>query len=109
MVAAETMVTKRTLIYASSNGDRWFLCVGEEPADVFIYHEPNDPSGGAPSRIKLSTFLAPGRGSPERLMLLRLIGSLVEMADDALPTSPHAPEPGAAGAEPSPGEAASTT
>jgi hypothetical protein len=45
------MTTIRTLIHAGSNDDRWFLCHGDDQADVFVFHEPNGPSGGAPSRI----------------------------------------------------------
>lgn len=99
----------RTSIHHGTNDDRWFLCVGDDPTDVFVFHEPNGPSGGSPSRIELSAFLASGDGSPERLALLRLIGSLVELAHATPPTSPLGPEMGAAGAEPSPGEEASTT
>ena len=103
------MAVTRTPIYAASNGDRWFLCVGDDPTDVFVFHEPNGPSGGRPSRIELSTFLASEGGSPERLALLHMIGTLIEVAHTASPPSPGGPEPGAAGAESSPGEEASTT
>ena len=103
------MAVTRTPIYAASNGDRWLLCRGGDPEDVFVFHEPNGPSGGRPTRIELSTFLVSGGGSPERLALPRMIGSLVEVTDATSPLSPGGPEPGAAGAEPSPGEEASTT
>ena len=71
------------LLYVSPNGDRWSLCRGAAPSDVFVRHEPNNPSGGAP---------------------VALIGSLVA---DPVPASPKRaqPEPGAAAAEPSPGQA----
>jgi hypothetical protein len=108
MVGDEAMAVARRLIHVASNGDRWFLCHGDGPADVFVFHEPNGPSGGRPSRIELPTFLAAEGGSPERLALFGMIGSLVEVADDAPPTSARGPEPGAAGAEPSPGEEATT-
>ncbi len=55
------MTIARKLIYAASNGDNWFLCVGKNPTDVFVLHEPNGPSGGRPSRVELSTFLSSGR------------------------------------------------
>ena len=103
------MAVMRRSIHQGTNDDRWFLCVGDDPTDVFVSHEPNGPSGGTSSRIELSSFLASGDGSPERLAFLRMIGSLVEVAHAALPQSPRGPETGAAGAEPSPGEEASTT
>lgn len=99
----------RKPIYAASNGDRWFLCVGEEPTDVFVLHEPNGPSGGRPSRIELSIFLSSGRDCPERLALLGVIGSLVAASSATAPASPSGPEPGAAGVEPTPGETVSST
>ncbi|WP_342165400.1 hypothetical protein [Methylobacterium sp. SD21] len=103
------MTVARQLIHASSNGDRWFICLGEGPADVFVLHEPNGPSGGRPSRIELPDFLASTPASPERLALLGMIGSLVAVSDTAIPAPTSGPEPGAAGAEPSPGEETSTT
>lgn len=94
-----------TLIHASTNNDRWFLCCGDDDvADVFVLHEPNDPSGGIPERIELKNFLAHGTGSPENRALLGMIGAIV-LSDRAVPTERVArPEPGAAGAEPTPGE-----
>lgn len=100
------MTTVRTLVHASSNGDRWFLCHGADPADVFVFHEPNGPSGGTPSRIGLTDFLASDAGAPERVGLLRMIGSLVEAGHSAAQGHGPGPEPGAAAAEPTPGEAA---
>ena len=95
------MPPMRTLIHDGSNDDRWYLCRGDDPADVYVFHEPNGPSGGKPSRIEIAAFLAVGTGSPERQALLAMIGSSVAHAG----TTPPVPEPGAAGAEPSPGEA----
>lgn len=105
----EGMTIKRKLVYVSSNDDRWFLCLGHAPTDVFVLHEPNGPSGGKPSRVELHDFLASAVGCPERLALLAMIGSLVAVHDAAVPASSTGPEPGAAGAEPSPGEEASST
>ena len=103
------MTVDRKLIHVASNDDRWFLCLGRAPTDVFVLHEPNGPSGGRPSRVELQDFLASAAGSPERLALLSMIGSLVAVPDAAVPASSSGPEPGAAGAEPSPGEEASLT
>ena len=58
------MTAVRTLINASSNGDRWFLYHGDDPVDVFVFHEPNGPSGGTPKRIGISDFLSTDAGSP---------------------------------------------
>ena len=107
--AAEVMTIARKPIYAASNGDRWSLCVGEDPTDVFVLHEPNGPSGGRQSRVELSIFLSLGADCPERLALLGLIGSLVAASGATVPASPAGPEPGAAGAEPTPGEMAPST
>jgi len=101
------MATRRILIYASSSDDRWFLCRGEDAADVFVVHEPNGPSGGRPERIALADFLARGSGSPEQCVLLGMIGAMVGSGADAAMGPAAGPEPGAAGAEPTPGEAGS--
>ncbi len=71
------MPVMRTLIHASSNDDRWFLCWDDDAEDVFVLHEPNHPSGGKPHRIELTDFLAQGTGSPEHRALLGMIGGLV--------------------------------
>ncbi|GJE55236.1 MULTISPECIES: hypothetical protein [Methylobacterium] len=102
------MTTVRTLIHASSNGDRWFLCHGDDPTDVFVFHEPNGPSGGTPTRIGILEFLSTDLGSPERRDLLRMIGTLVEAGHSQPAPREPGPEPGAAAAEPTPGEAAKT-
>ena len=85
----------RTLIHASANEDRWFLCHGDSVADVFVFHEPNGPSGGKSQRIALAAFLARDAHSPQHQALLGMIGSLVASAS-AAPSD--GPEPGAAGA-----------
>jgi len=100
------MATMRTLIHASTNSDRWFLCHGEDVADVFVFHEPNAPSGGTPERVALAAFLARDEGSPQQQALLGMIGSLVARGHEASVGSVDGPEPGAAGAEPTPGEEA---
>ncbi|KAB1070207.1 hypothetical protein [Methylobacterium planeticum] len=92
-------------LYASQNGDRWSLCRGADVADVYVLHEANPASGGQMSRIALGPFLAGPAGAPERQEALRLIGALMERAAQMRPATPAAPEPGAAAAEPTPGEA----
>ncbi|WP_336489800.1 hypothetical protein [Methylobacterium nigriterrae] len=93
-------------LYASPNGDLWSICRGADAADVYVLHEPNRPSGGQDSRIEIGAFLSGAPGSPECAELLRLIGSLLERAAIAPPRTAVTPEPGAAAAEPTPGEAA---
>ena len=48
---------------------------------VFVRHRPNLASGGQASGIELGTFLAQGGMGPEKQVLLRLIGGLVETAE----------------------------
>jgi hypothetical protein len=100
------MAAMRILIHASANDDRWFLCHGDNVSDVFVFHEPNAPSGGTPERIALAAFLARDEGSPQHQALLAMIGSLVASAHDPSVGSVDVPEAGAAGAEPSRGEEA---
>jgi hypothetical protein len=92
------MATMRTLIHASINEDRWFLCHGDSVADVFVFHEPNAPSGGKSERIALAVFLARDTGVPQHQALLGMIGSLVASACSRTAAPPDGPEPGAAGA-----------
>ena len=69
-------IQERTL-YTSSNGDTWSLCRNQN-GDVVIFHQPNRASGGNPSEIDLSTFLAKGNQGPEHQALRQLIGELIE-------------------------------
>jgi hypothetical protein len=66
-------------IYHSENGDRWFLCRGED-SRVFVLHKANVSSGGTTTNIELSEFLARGKSGPEHQALAGLIGSLVDGA-----------------------------
>jgi hypothetical protein len=67
---------QRRELYASPNGDRWFLARYPESGRVFVLHEANLPSGGTVSHVEVGAFLAAGAG-PEHQALLRLIGTLV--------------------------------
>jgi hypothetical protein len=98
------MSDARLPLYASPNGDRWSLCRGEGPADVFVLHEANIPSGGVTSRVELGPFLLDGTPGPQHEALLRLLGALVDRGGATAPTGGPAPEAGAAAAEPTPGE-----
>ena len=63
------------LLYASSNGDAWYLVRDSE--GIAIIHVPNEASGGRVERIAVAHFLSAGRG-PEHQELMRLIGTLVD-------------------------------
>ena len=76
-VAGADMRQAREL-YASSNGDRWFLARDPDLGRVFVRHEPNAASGGQRAEFEISEFLARGGQGPEHQALLRLIGTLVE-------------------------------
>jgi hypothetical protein len=96
----------RTLIHSGSNDDRWFLCHGDDPADVFVFHEPNEPSGDSPSCVVLAAFLASGCGSPEHHALMTRIGSLVQARYAGSVPPVRGSKATAAGAEPTPSKAA---
>ncbi|TXM89026.1 hypothetical protein FV232_19660 [Methylobacterium sp. WL30] len=100
------MPTMRTLIHSGSNDDRWFLCHGDDPADVFVFHEPNEPSGDSPSCVELAAFLASGCGLPEHYALMTMIGALVQAGHAGSAPPVRGSEATAAGAEPTPVEAA---
>ena len=51
------MTTQRRKLYASSNGDTWYLC-RDRSGTVIVSHEPNVASGGKPSQVDVGTFLA---------------------------------------------------
>lgn len=80
-------------LYASPNGDRWYLARYAESGRVFVRHVPNLPSGGQPSNIELADFLGRGGNAPEHQALVRLIGTLVEGAPEQRPEADNDPEP----------------
>jgi hypothetical protein len=71
------MATGAHEIYASSNGDRWWL-VRDERANLCVRHEANAASGGYVSTVDVATFLASGGLGPEKQALMRLIGEGLE-------------------------------
>jgi maltose O-acetyltransferase len=77
------MAVETRQLYSSANGDRWLL--GRDPVtgDVFIRHEPNEPSGGQPSHVDIGEFLSRGPRNPEHHALLHLIGTLARPAEEA--------------------------
>ena len=86
-------------LYASPNGDRWYLARYPDSDRVFVRHVPNVPSGGQPANIDLGDFLSRGGNAPEQQALVRLIGTLIEKAApqrDVL-DEPQRPPPGLQG------------
>ena len=65
-------------IYASPNGDRWFLAQDTAADYAYILHYPNKASGGRPTEIDIGPFLMTAGRGPEHQELLRLIGTLAE-------------------------------
>ena len=65
-------------LYASSNGDRWFLVRDLGTGRVFVRHVPNVASGGQTADFGIGEFLVRGGRGPEHQELLRLIGTLVD-------------------------------
>ena len=80
-------MSEARLLYSSENGDRWLLVREDDPARVYVRHEPNAPSGGRTSDIEIGEFLIRGVYGPEHLSLLRLIGTLVDAREPD-----HAPD-----------------
>jgi hypothetical protein len=76
------MENSSLLIYASSNGDKWYLA-RDEAGKAFVRHIPNPDSNGKPSHIEVASFLGRDVGSPQREELLRLIGGLVHVENTA--------------------------
>ncbi|AWN44843.1 hypothetical protein DK389_28630 [Methylobacterium durans] len=71
------MTADRRELYASRNGDQWFLARSATTGSPVVLQVPNQPSGGRPTEIELGSFLV-GGGGPEHQELLRLIGTLIE-------------------------------
>ena len=64
-------------LYASPNGDRWYLARYADAGRVFVQHIPNVASGRQPRNIELGEFLSSAGSGPEHQALVRLIGMLV--------------------------------
>jgi hypothetical protein len=65
-----------TPLYQSPNGDSWFLARDPATGLAFVRHQANAPSGGQVTDIEIGAFLS-GPQNPERVALLRLIGSFI--------------------------------
>jgi hypothetical protein len=66
------------VLYRSANGDNWSLVRDEASGVPQVLHEPNQSSGGRPSRTSIGDFLSRDANGPQHFELLRLIGTLVE-------------------------------
>jgi len=75
---------KARLLYASPNGDRWYL-ISDPSGAVFIRHEANVASGGNVAHIEIAAFLAADARGPEHQELLRLIGTLADTHEPVRP------------------------
>jgi len=72
------MSTETRELYASPNGDRWYLARQAQSQQVYVRHVANGPSGGTVTHVEIGAFLAQAGNAPERQALLRLIGTLVD-------------------------------
>jgi hypothetical protein len=71
------MSNDRREFYVSSNGDRWYL-YREADGEVAVLHQPNEASGGKPSKQSISMFLSTINRGPEHQALRALIGNLID-------------------------------
>jgi hypothetical protein len=56
-------MSDETLVYASSNGDRWYLVRDDaDPERLRVRHQPNRASGGRATTVEIDEFLAEGHG-----------------------------------------------
>ena len=79
-------------LYASPNGDCWYLARYPDSGRVFVLHIPNVASGGQPSHIELAEFLNRSGNAPEQQALVRLIGTLAGgIQDNNPPREPNTP------------------
>jgi hypothetical protein len=60
-------------LYASPNGDRWYLVVDEASGRAFVRHASNEASGSNVADIPLPDFLADARSGPEHQALWALL------------------------------------
>jgi hypothetical protein len=70
-------------IYASSNGDRWFVGTDSETGRVFVKHAANLASGGHTTILDVDAFLNGPPGSPEHQALIRLVTEELKEKDAA--------------------------
>ncbi|MDQ0395848.1 hypothetical protein [Labrys monachus] len=74
------------LLHHAESGDDWLL-VRSRDGVVEVEHRPNAPSGGKVSRIGIGAFLQADPRGPQHDELLRLLGTLVDIAPAGAETS----------------------
>jgi hypothetical protein len=65
-------MSDQILIYASSNGDCWYLARDAHPETMLVRHQPNRASGGRSTFTEIDAFLAEGP-SPQQEALRRVL------------------------------------
>ena len=65
-------------LYASANGDVWFLIRDRQTRKVFVRHEANIHSGGRVTYTDVDAFLKLSGEPPEKQALVRLAGVYFE-------------------------------
>lgn len=78
------MPAQKRELYASPNGDKWYLARESETGRLFVRHKANLPSGGQVTDIDIGAFLRGGRRHPEHQALLRMIGTWLKTIPSAL-------------------------
>src|SRR4051812_49863150 len=89
----DRMPLERRELYASPNGDLWYLARFPDSGRVFVQHEPNRPSGGRVSHIEIGAFLSGGRHGPGHQAPLRRIGTPVAGQQHTMVDTPAAGAP----------------
>jgi len=71
--ATRVALNRDVEFYASSNGDRWFLCGHKRADQNFVLHRSNPASGGHETRTSVGSFLAMAPKGPEQEALLTVL------------------------------------
>lgn len=72
-IEQDVAAVEAEFIYASSNGDSWWLAQDPVTGARSVMHRPNPPSGGQVSYVEIDTFLAEGADGPEHQALRRVM------------------------------------
>lgn len=65
--------TEERQFYESSNGDRWYLAVGDNQQDPYVMHRANLASGGFETRFDIKEFLERDGAKPEGKCLVDML------------------------------------
>jgi hypothetical protein len=58
---------------ASSNGDKWHLCMPDGDGQPFVEHHANEPSGGTITRLSIPAFLDERPSGPQHEALRQVL------------------------------------